>query len=55
MRLILIFLLESKENVNSKFAIFAVIYLGNMVYDTQLLSNIDASVTDISFNETFVL
>lgn len=25
-----------------------------MIYDTQLISNIDPSITDISFNETFI-
>ena len=43
------------ECVSVKFAAFAIIYLGNMIYDTQLLSNIDACMTDISFNETFIL
>lgn len=39
----------------SKYVTFAVIYLGNMVYDTQLITNVDASMTEICFNETFVL
>jgi hypothetical protein len=43
------------ENVNSKFAAFALIYSGNMVYDTQLMVNVDATMTEMSFNETFVL
>ncbi|CAF0791577.1 unnamed protein product [Brachionus calyciflorus] len=45
---------KNSESVNCKFATFAVIFLGNMIYDTQLLSNIDASVTDINFQESFV-
>lgn len=44
-----------QESINSKFATFAIIYLGNMIYDTQLISNIDASLTDIGFNETLIL
>lgn len=39
----------------SKYVTFAVIYLGNMVYDTQLITNVDASMTEICFNESFVL
>jgi hypothetical protein len=46
--------IKNPENVTAKFATFAIIHLGNMIYDTQLISNIDPSITDISFNETFV-
>jgi hypothetical protein len=45
---------KNSENVGTKFATFALIYLGNMIYDTQLTSNIDATMTDISFSESFV-
>ena len=47
--------IKNPENVCAKFATFAIIHLGNMIYDTQLISNIDPSITDISFNETFIL
>lgn len=46
--------IKNTENVNAKFATFAIIHLGNMIYDTQLISNIDPSITDITFNETFI-
>ena len=42
------------ENVNTKYAVFALIWVGNMIYDTQLTTNIDATCTDISFNENFI-
>lgn len=47
--------IKNSENASVKFATFAIIHLGNMIYDTQLISNIDPSITDISFNETFIL
>jgi len=47
--------IKNSENSTAKFATFAIIHLGNMIYDTHLISNIDPSTTDISFNETFIL
>jgi len=46
--------IKNSENATAKFATFAIIHLGNMIYDTQLISNIDPSVTDITFNEMFI-
>ncbi len=40
--------------MNTKYAVFALIWVGNMIYDTQLATNIDATCTDISFNENFI-
>jgi len=47
--------IKNSDNATAKFATFAIIHLGNMIYDTHLISNIDPSTTDISFNETFIL
>jgi hypothetical protein len=46
---------KNSENVSSKFVTFALIYVGNCIYDTDLLTNIDATMTEINFKEKFVL
>lgn len=46
---------KNSENISSKFVTFALIYVGNCIYDTDLLTNVDATMTEISFKEKFVL
>ena len=46
---------KNSDNVSTKYAVFALIYVGNMIYDTQLITNVDATCTDISFKENFIL
>lgn len=46
---------KNSENGSAKYATFALIYVGNMIYDTQLLLNVDATTTELSFNEVFIL